>query len=250
MKFITLILWILISLPLSAAPQTLTYSGPPNAAPFSYHQPPLITGLCAELINRFSKLNLLKPEPFLVPWKRSLVMASQGQLDLICGLYKTPKRQQVLDYSVPFASEKVSLFLPLNSTLQYRQWSDLISLRGAATVGDSWGTEFDHYIDKNLQVTPLITLQQGFKMLDAGRLDYVIATHFQGLQTLAQLDFQDAIKPAKTTLTEEALYLAFSKSSPHKQLSQALDAWLTQPDTQNFIQSYLQQYEPELIANP
>ena len=229
---------------------TLSYSSPPNAAPFSLHQQGTISGLCAELVTRFSKANLLIPNPVLVPWKRSFVLASQGQLDLICGLYKNQQRQKIVDYSVAFAEEEVSLFVVSASASKYQQWSDLIGLRGAATVGDSWGTKFDRYIADNLSVMSVVTLHQGMKMLNAGRLDYVIATHYQGLQTLAAVNLHNNIKPHPVRLVQEKLYFAFSKSSPHKGLLIHLNNWLEQTDTRQFIQRYLAGYEQSLITDP
>ena len=250
MKFISLLLFAAFSSLGWASQPSLSYSSPPNAAPFSIHKNDRIAGLCSELIQRFSNTQRLIPEPILVPWKRSFVLAEDGQLDLICGLYKTQQREVLLNYSSAFAQEDVSLFVTTDAPLSYQQWRDLKGLQGAATVGDSWGVQFDHFIAQNLDVMPVVTLQQGFKMLNAKRVDYVIATHYQGLQTLTSMSLQHSIKAHPIRLIEEKLYFAFNKASKHKHLLTDLNQWLDQADTRQFIKEYLIAYEKKLISNP
>ncbi|WP_420591403.1 substrate-binding periplasmic protein [Bacterioplanoides sp.] len=247
-KPLFLIGFVLATLNSQARP--LYYGSPANAAPFSVHHQGRVEGLCHKLITQFAQLQELSAEALVMPWKRALVAAENGKLDVLCGVYKTQERQQFLSYSEAFAQEYVGLFQSNVRPFPYNNWQSLVQGAGATTIGDSWGGELDRYIEENLNVTRLPDLKQAFRMLSAGRVDYVIATLYQGVDVARKMGQPaEQVVVASRNLNSAGLYLAFSHKSQYAALLPQLNAWLASTEVQRLIRQHIQQFESsQLIA--
>lgn len=231
--------------------QVLTYSAPANAAPFSVHSEGQIHGLCQKLVERFSRYAGVNNEARTLPWKRALAEAEAGRIDLLCGVYKTAKRQQFLIYDQPFAREYIGLFQSAHKPFLYENWMSLTSGSGASTIGDSWGNELDGFIQEKLQLTLLPELKQALRMLAVNRVDYVIATLYQGMDMRNRMgEKAHHISVAQRELNSAELYLAFSKHSPLSALAPELTTWLSQESVRRQIRGDIQQFEAKLFRAP
>lgn len=96
-----------------------------------------------------------------LPWRRVLDNAKHGEIDIICGLYRTSARAEYLDFSIPLLRDEIRVFttgeLPINS------YEDLVGLRGTAVLGSSYGEEFDAFAAKHLRLTRLIDIINFFR---------------------------------------------------------------------------------------
>ena len=226
----------------------LSYTATFNAMPFARQVDNKIEGLCAALVEQFAASKAVAVRPLAVPWKRAILSVQQGDIDLVCGLYKTREREKSLLYSDAFASEYVALFQSRQAPFLYQAPSDLIRLTGVSTIGDSWGSTWDEYIDDKLNLVRVANVAQVMRMLANGRGDYAIATLYAGLISAQQSSLAEDILVAKRNLAEEKLYFAFSRNSHYQTLLPELNRWLKQPKIQQFIQSEIHSFEQHLLA--
>ena len=113
-----------------------------------------------------------------------------------------------------------ALFISTDA-LKAKRYAKLSELRGSAfrlgvQIGVNYGPEFDALTqdpDFVKQVQRVSSRQSLWKMVDAGRLDGVLADQMTGRLEIAQLQLQDRIKEAAVVAPHAAASVAFSKKS-------------------------------------
>ena len=147
-------------------------------------------------------------------WARVQEEARLGRIDLIAGAFFTVERLDYMDYVYPAFRETRSVVWGLQSApLKYRQWSDLKNLSGMTVINNSFGEDFDRYAKKNLKINTVPSLEQAFKILQLGRVDYLVYEEDPGLADIAKFAIPGLL-PAKPPVSNESLYLTLSHKSP------------------------------------
>jgi len=99
-----------------------------------------------------NELGLNMESRFVGPWDVVQEKAESGEIDLIVAAYKTPEREEYMDYSIPYTVDPVSIFVKRGESFPFDSWDELIDRIGVVTRGDSYGQEFDDFIAENLDV--------------------------------------------------------------------------------------------------
>lgn len=197
------------------AKEILIYSAHPEFAPMSWLENGQLVGLGPEIVETiFSEIGVqVKSQRY--PWRRVFEAARQGQIDVIASLYFTNERDQFLLYSdIPYAESKTVIITQRGNEFSFNQWQDLKDKKGGAILGDSWGEQFDKYIETDLNVENVYNYKQNFLKLFSGRIDYVIATENNAIIIAAQLKLSEKISILPVAVNTEKEYAAFSEYSP------------------------------------
>jgi len=202
----------------AAAPcQKLVASGNPQYAPYLWRNPAddqQLIGANAELMQWLSReVGLPIEVRYVGPWSRVQEEARAGRIDLIAGAFFTLPRTEYMDYVYPPFRETRSVVL-INEAkpFAYRRWADLQSHRGLTVVNNSFGEEFDRFMRDRLKPTQVATLEQGLRMLELGRADYLLYEDSPAQAYIAGLGIK-GLKVLDPPVAQERLYVTLSHRS-------------------------------------
>lgn len=147
-------------------------------------------------------------------WGRVQQHMREGGIDMIAGAFFTVPRLEYMDYFYPaFQGTRTVIWTKDNIDINYRQWSDPRGLEGLIVINNSFGQGFDTYAAQNLTIREVPSLEQGLKMLDRDRGEYLIYEEFPG-KAFAARENIDGIRSYDVPVSEESLYLTMSHKSP------------------------------------
>ena len=147
-------------------------------------------------------------------WARVQEEAKLGRIDLIAGAFLTVDRLDYMDYVYPaFRETRSVLWGRQEAPLKYQQWSDLKGLVGLTVINNSFGEGFDRYAKSTLKINTVPSLEQAFKILQLGRVDYLIYEEDPALAYIAKLGINGLV-PVTPSVSNESLYLTLSHKSP------------------------------------
>jgi len=219
-------------------------TGHPEWWPIMYRDTDKIAGLGADLTGLISNdLSISISCEYEGNWENAQQLVRDGNVDMLMAAYKTAEREQYYDFSDPYITDPVAIFVSVQSSLVYSGWSDLIGKRGIALSGDSYGEEFDQYIVDNLTMERVGTVAEALAKLSNGEADYFVYAYYSGEKAIADYPGQyNAIQPF---ITEENFYIAISKKSSLRnylsQINVAIKKYKEDGTIDRLLQNYLQQ---------
>ncbi|MCX5751769.1 MAG: transporter substrate-binding domain-containing protein [Candidatus Saganbacteria bacterium] len=203
----------------------LLMSGHPEYPPFMWQEGDKIVGVGPEILSTACKeLGIPFKNEFTGSWDQVFKEAQAGKLDAIVALFLTKERKAYLDYSVAYAKDPVAVFVRKDKVFRYRNWNDLVGRRGTTTVGDSYGQDFDSFIEAKLKMSRLKTAEDNFKALEKGEADYFIYGMYAGLFELKKVGLENQITYLTPYVTTQDFYLAISKKSRYAKDIPAINA--------------------------
>ncbi len=203
----------------AGAKERLIISGHPDYPPIMWQKDQTIVGIGPELAGKvLSTLGIDFEIKFCGPWKRVQGTARAGEIDLIVGLYSNKERRMYLDFTVPYMTDPTSIFVMKDKRFPFIKWEDLIGKSGTTMHGDSFGEEFDSFIIEKLRVHKTYDANTSFRLLISGRADYFIWGYYPCLINLYLNGYKDKIVPLPQPVTQEKIYMAFSKESKYLHL--------------------------------
>jgi polar amino acid transport system substrate-binding protein len=195
--------------------QRIRYATNPEYPPYSWSIDGKTYEGAAEALLRQAVPPGITLEALVYPWKRAQEMAARGKIDLLLAIRPTPEREATLDFTqAPAFPNPISVFTHTNSPLVYQKWSDLKGYRGGVSVGDAFGQDFDEYLQNNLKVEEAGSLEDNFRKLERGRIDYFISSYYLGQAYVTALKRKASIHIWLPPVTDKDTYFAFSKASP------------------------------------
>lgn len=237
------ILLFLILIPFSHAAPKVIISGHPDYPPIMWHDGKTIKGAAVRMIQTiFDELKVSYQIKYTGPWKRVQKNAEKGLVDIIVAAYKNPERETFLDYSIPFMSDPVVIFVLSDKVFPFDTWKDLIGKRGNTNIGESYGEKFDRYIEKHLIVERVPKTVHNFMKLDAGRSDYAIIGLYPGLASAYVNGYKNKLKYLAKPIIEENFYVTFSKKSRHRHLMPQVNAYIKKFRAENRIKEWIDEY--------
>lgn len=181
----------------------------------------------------------------VMPWSRALGLVQQGKADAIFTAYKNPEREVFLDYtSAVLVQQVIALYIKKGSGRQFS--GDLKDLKGA-TIGTlntiSYGRAFDLAKEKlKLRTERVETLEENFRKLAAGRLDYVVSNRYSGEIAIETLRLMREIVELPKAVEVTPSYLAFAKKRKLTALRDAFDRELQELRRSGRYQEILDKY--------
>jgi polar amino acid transport system substrate-binding protein len=195
---------------------SLTITGHPEYAPIGYRDGDAIAGAGAALVEEIgAQLGVPVVSTYTGTWEEAQQAARAGDADIIFGIYYNDERATYLDYvEPPFTIDPVVVFVPASGDFAFTGRDDLIGKQGVTNVGESFGVEFDAFMNDNLDVARADGVEAAFDDLLAGRADYMIFGLYPGLAIATEVGIRDQIAVLSPNLVEADMYFAFSKRSP------------------------------------
>jgi len=190
-----------------------------NDRPYSYRNDDgVIRGIYADLMREVLQRMGCQTRFVELPWARALVELESGQLDVLPGAFKTPERERFAHFSRPINRSPNVIFLSKAAAARYRinRLSDLIGtdFRLGAMIKVSYGVEFETLIKNPEFVARIETVTHrrgGWQMIDANRIDGMIADEITGLIELDEMKLSATVVNSRVVVSGDPAMVALSK---------------------------------------
>lgn len=244
MKKLTLIILLILS---AAAPlwanQKLTIVRGQDFPPYHFiDNQGKETGFVIEIINRVGLSMGKNIEYKQLPWTRCLFMVKSGQADAMMNLFKTDERKEFLYFSNNIISHEVNRFFKLESSPASFS-GDLASFADArfCTIRNySYGKAFD-----SMTFSRMIRLETEKALvlsLANERCELILGNELVIKILARQLTPEKKLTPLSPSITNDPLYVGFSKARGHKaladQFSIQLNKFKTTPAYKDILEAY------------
>lgn len=148
------------------------------------------------------------------PWSRVQQEVKVGRTDMIAGAFLTKPRLQYMDYISPaFLTTSSVVWANKSRPFKYQRREDLIDLRGVTVIHNSFGQDFDQFAEDNLVINTVASLEQGFKMLSLGRVDYLLYEKNPAQAYAVKWGVLNGAEALAPVISSEGLYLTLSHKS-------------------------------------
>lgn len=241
-------LLLLMGLPARAnEPVTLIAAGSYRWLPHFHldHETGKISGGMYDILKEACRRSNTQVVFTALPWLRVLDNARHGEIDVVCGLFKTDERSKYLTFSPPLRNEEIRVFA--TGDLNINSYDDLIGLRGTAVRGTSYGKQFDDFAARtpHLHLTRVTDSSSFFKRLLSGATDYVICPNDDCKSELKRLGLQFKIIPLPFVIGHSDIHIAFSKKSKHADAIKRLMKAIEEMKADGTIDAIYRWYMPE-----
>ncbi len=224
------VLVFLVLLASQAAAQTLSLS--------TIKYPPLVLdkdqGVVLEIAEEVMGRVGLNVNFRIYPWARSLSMAVKGRSDGILPIFKTPERAQKLQFhDVPLFTIDMILF-------RKAQQDDIFDGEVASIIGKKiafiTATNLTPAFDsakKDGRIQPIFanSIEQQMRMLNAERVDFIVAERYAGLQSLAKLKLDSVIQQSKVPVVSNPVFIGLYPNENARRISKQIDLAITKMKT-------------------
>ncbi|MCP3753004.1 ABC transporter substrate-binding protein [Pseudomonas sp. SBB6] len=239
-------LWLALLL-LSAqaqAAERIRYCDYPVYPPISWSDGKQVRGLAPTVVRQlFARLGYEVEIVVLGNWKRCLLDAAAGRVDVVLA-YNSDQRDQGMRFStVPVLREEVAVFFNRQRPVTFERLEDLASYRGGLLFGESYGADFDRFVARHQNIEWVSDSQQNFGKLIRGRIDFVIQERRTGQLFVEHLPGAEDIQALPTALSVDYLRVAVSRHSPLSQHMAQIDEQLQRMRDNGEIQRWLEQSE-------
>lgn len=194
---------------------TFTACGHPAYPPVSWVTHGELKGLAPEVVGElFRELGHELRMAAIGNWKRCLLEAREGRIDVVVAAYRTSERERQLAFSTQhLVEDPIVLFVRRDHEFAFSQWSDLEGKTVGLLLGDSFGERFDQFAQTRLKVERVSRSEQNVRKLALGRIDFMPV----GLRTWQlqgqRLGYVDEILRLPTPLVTEYYHVAVRRGS-------------------------------------
>ena len=223
--------------------------------PLSWYRDGKLTGASIELIkNIFAELGIDAIPDAGGPWKRVVLRAKKGQLDMLVGVRRNEYREKFLSFiEPPISPAAQSIFIRKTDMDEYDDWNKLKNKVGSTTLGVSFGPEFDKFSKENLYIEQVRSVDQNFKKLLKNRVDYILGPLLPTLLYIEKNGYRYKIKSVKKPLLIIDEFVAFSNNSNCKQhieyFKKRIKEQIHNGDMDALMEKYYLQWQADTAKN-
>jgi polar amino acid transport system substrate-binding protein len=149
------------------------------------------------------------------PWARAAGLVFRGERDAIFTAFRNDERARFCHFpNEPLARDKWVFFVRAADAgrLKFSSFDDLVGHDIAVLRGASISPEFWDFVHQHRDFTETANDEANFRMLEAGRVDYVVASFANGLRLIGSLGLESKVQPLSSrSLKEDDMYVIFSK---------------------------------------
>ncbi|MFZ6848857.1 substrate-binding periplasmic protein [Undibacterium sp. RuRC25W] len=195
--------------------ERVVISADPAYPPLHWYDGKQFRGASIELTTKaLIELGIPYEIRYLGPWKRVLVAAENGVVDMVTTLKDTTERRQFLTFSTPVLSNPVAVFVRVEEPFPFTNKEDLIGRRGGIARGNRFGQPFDQFMDEQLQIEAAQNMETSFRMLLGHRFDYVLTGYYPALLALQTARWDANIVALRPFVIETPNLVGFVSKSP------------------------------------
>nr|WP_032831599.1 transporter substrate-binding domain-containing protein [Pseudomonas sp. GM78] len=240
------LLWVLLMLLASnvLATDKIRYCDYPVYPPISWSDGKQVRGLAPSVVRQlFGQLGYEVEIVVLGNWKRCLLDAAEGRVDVVLA-YSTAQREQSMLFStVPVLREEVALFINRQHPVKFEQLQDLAQYRGGLLFGESYGVAFDRMVAQHNNIEWVSDSRQNFGKLIRGRIDFITQERRTGELYVQNLPGAQDIVALPKALSVDYLRVAVSRRSPLSAQMPQIDAQLQRMVDAGDVQRLLDESE-------
>lgn len=196
--------------------QSLVITGHPTYSPIAWAVKGKIVGAAPEMVADIAKdLGVKKViSKNFGTWAKAQKAAKVGEADIIFGIYKNDERIGYLNYvEHPFMRDPVVVAVRKGNAFPFEKWDDLMGKKGITNEGESYGNEFDAFMNKNLNVARSKGIDKAIQALLNKKVDYVIIAMYPGRNEIRKLKLTSKVEFLQKEISSFDMYIAFSKKS-------------------------------------
>jgi len=196
--------------------RSLVITGHPTYRPIAWEAKGKIVGAAPELVTAIAKELGVKTviSKSFGTWAKAQEAAGKGEADIIFGIYKNDERMGYLNYmETPFMRDPVVIAVRKGEAFPFEKWDDLKGKKGVTNEGESYGNEFDDFMNKNLVVERVRGIDRAFQELMDKKADYMIVGKYPGYNELKKLRASSKVEFLQQELSSFDMYIAFAKKS-------------------------------------
>ncbi|VVO34725.1 substrate-binding periplasmic protein [Pseudomonas fluorescens] len=240
------LLWLLLALTGTtvAATEKIRYCDYPVYPPISWSDGKQVRGLAPSVVKRlFGNLGYEVEIVVLGNWKRCLLDAAEGRVDVVLA-YSTAQREQSMHFStVPVLREEVAVFVNRQHPVKFERLEDLGNYRGGLLFGESYGLDFDRFVARHGNIEWVSDSRQNFGKLIRGRIDFITQERRTGQLLVENLPGAADIQALPNSLSVDYLRIAVSRRSALAERMPAIDAELQRMVDAGEIERWLNESE-------
>lgn len=211
--------------------------------PYSVARGAAVTGIAAETVRAaFSRLGH-EARIEILPWAEALDQAKRGEIDGVFTIFRTPEREEFLDFSREALADQVMVLLARSGRgLEIEALSALAGKNIGVVRGLSYGPVFDQAVKSGVlpRITPFASGEETLKALLAGRVDLAVSNRYGAMDILTRLGRSADTEELSPPLETVPSYLAFSKRKNLAALRDAVDSTLVEMRRDGTLQSILE----------
>lgn len=208
-----LTLFILSPFSVSGA-ENFIVSGNPKAPPVVWEQYQKLTGVGPDLAKSIlTDLGLNHTIQVSGDWQQVQDKCKNGEVDMIVSAYKNDKRASYMEYSHSYLPQPTVIVVEKGKEFPLGRWESLIGKKGVSNVGESYGQEFDTFIQEKLTVQ-FVAFERAVELLNRGEADYLIVDLYTALIYSRLLQGEDAITLLDPPVTTQKFHMTIAKGSP------------------------------------
>lgn len=221
MKRIMLYIMVCVMLPIKAFALEPVVLACVDFPPFEYEENGQIKGILIEIVQKaFDDAGILL-ELRMYPFARAFQEAKNGDVAGIFNLFKSKKREEWFDYSVPVIENKLLFFKRKNFRIKFENVSDLEGLNIGVMKDYRYSPEFDEAGDLfTKDVARLHKLH--FRKLDLGRIDLYPCDELVGRYIATEERLMDKFNVLPRPLSVNKGYIGFTKGK-HQELIEKIN---------------------------
>lgn len=232
------------------AGKTYLASGHPEWSPIMWQEGDKIVGAGPQLLAKIAgDLGFKIESNYAGSWDEVQQKARSGEVDMLVAAYKTTERETYMDYSDAYTTDPIAIFVKKGNIITYKDWNSLIGKKGVATVGDSYGQEFDDFIKAKLAVQRVDTADQAFATLKSGKADYFLYSLYAGERVLKAAKTIDQFEILPKYAAEENFYFTISKQSPLVQLLPQINEEIAKYKANGTINQLIKENKAKSLGN-
>jgi signal transduction histidine kinase/ABC-type amino acid transport substrate-binding protein len=182
------------------------------------------TGFSVELLIAAAKAVNIDVEIKIGLWNKIRVDLEEGTIDALPLMGKTPERDSLYDFTMPYLSLYGAVFVRKNDG-RIKSIHDLKDIKILVMLGDN----AEEYIHRNRitnNITTTRTFEDAFRMLASGEGDAVITQRVMGIQLLKSLKIK-SIRPLDFPLDNFRQDFCFAVDKGNKELLSRLNEGLS-----------------------
>lgn len=227
MKSVALLLWLLLVTGNAMAAEKVRYCDYPVYPPISWSDGKQVRGVAPSVVKKlFGELGYEVEIVVLGNWKRCLLDAAEGRVDVVLAYSSEQRDQSMLFSTVPVLREEVALFINRQHPVKFERLQDLANYRGGLLFGESYGEEFDRMVAQNNNIEWVASSRQNFGKLIRGRIDFITQERRTGQLYVESLPGAQDIVALPNALSVDYLRVAVSRRSPLARQMPQIDAQL------------------------
>lgn len=148
-----------------------------------------MTGFGVELVETVSKVLGIKPVFKPMRWEKAIPALLNKDGDIICGIIHTPKRLEIIDFSIPYLSTSRNIFVLKGNPLNIKKLEDLTLKKVAVQKGDVC----EEIVKKNVSSSIIFTDNQkdGILYLNNKLVDAFVGNKYVGVYLMNTLKLKN-----------------------------------------------------------